>query len=86
MGIWSGIVGSDKLEWLPAFEGDVEPTESVGGNSYIYENGGEYFVFVKDGSGKKKVKVTLGPRNNNSVVVYGDLKTGDIILNSDLGI
>ena len=52
-------------------------------NSCIYENGGEYFVFVKDGSGKKEVKVTIGPRNNNSVVVYGDLKTGDTILNSD---
>lgn len=54
-------------------------------NSYIYEKEDEYSVFVKDGSGQKEVKVTLGPRNNKSVVVYGDLQPGDIVLNSDKG-
>jgi multidrug efflux pump subunit AcrA (membrane-fusion protein) len=49
-------------------------------NACIREEDGEYFVYVKDGSRKKPVKVKLGPRNNKSVVVYGNLKAGDEVV------
>ena len=46
-------------------------------NVCIHQEGEEYFVYVDSRHGIRPVKITLGPRNNKAVVVYGDLKAGD---------
>lgn len=49
-------------------------------NSYIHQEGEEYYLFVKNGSKSRKIKIKLGPRNNKAVVVYGEIKDGEKII------
>jgi HlyD family secretion protein len=50
-------------------------------NSCIHQTGDQFYVFVKDGAKLREIPITLGPKNNKSVVVTGDLKAGDKIIN-----
>ncbi len=48
-------------------------------NDHVYEEQGEYFVLIKHGAKVDKTPVTLGPRNANFVVIYGDIKAGQAL-------
>jgi len=48
-------------------------------NNCVREENGEFYLYIVKGANSKKVKVKLGPRNAESVVVYGDIKAGDRI-------
>ncbi|MBN2410625.1 efflux RND transporter periplasmic adaptor subunit [candidate division KSB1 bacterium] len=48
-------------------------------NDYVKEEEDGFYVYIVKGSSREKVKVTLGPRNSESVVIYGDIKAGDKI-------
>jgi HlyD family secretion protein len=49
-------------------------------NSCIHQKGDQFYVFVRDGAKLREIPITLGPKNNNSVVIKGDLKAGDKIV------
>ncbi|MFC1724021.1 efflux RND transporter periplasmic adaptor subunit [candidate division KSB1 bacterium] len=52
----------------------------------IRQEGGEYFVYVENGNGPKKTKVTVGPKNSKEAMVKGNLNPGDkILLKNGLG-
>lgn len=46
-------------------------------NSYIVERDNQYYVILQRGGQKEWVPVTLGARNNETVVVQGDLQAGE---------
>jgi len=48
-------------------------------NSRVYEQDGDYYIYLKRGSAPQKVAVTLGPRNADYVVVYGNIKAGEAL-------
>ncbi len=50
-------------------------------NSCIHQEGENYYIRIKDGAGSREVKIKLGPRNNKSVVIQGEIKAGDKIVN-----
>jgi len=46
-------------------------------NRAVREEEGKYFLNLRKGMRTEKVRIDLGPRNNEYVVVYGDVKAGD---------
>ena len=49
-------------------------------NVFINQENDSYFLYIKKSSDVNKIRVTLGPRNSKSVVVYGDIDDGDEIV------
>ena len=46
-------------------------------HSYVSEESAGLMVYVNRGAGRKRIPVTLGPRNTKYVVVYGEFEKSD---------
>lgn len=49
-------------------------------NDCLLNEGGEYYIQLKDGVGVKKSKVKIGPRNTSYTVIYGDFEKNQKVL------
>ena len=55
-------------------------------NNCIRVEKGEYYVYVENGNGPERKKVTVGPKNSKAAVIKGDIKPGDkVFLKNGLG-
>ncbi len=55
-------------------------------NECIEEDDGKYYIYLQKGSGKKRVKVELGPKNYEHVVISGEgIKPGDKVVDLSTG-